>query len=259
MPGALAIAGLGLMAVGTGVSVASSAGAFNGSVDKPTPTGEEMAAAKDARATYNLGRKIQSPLDALSRQDLRYLGSDQALANAGGQSVNQYWGQLGPLGQQLHQTAARSGGPGTGAFWSQLGQGTAGLDAGVRAANMQGRLGGMNQYLARQGQFLNRRTGDLQTGLGIMSMGGAQAQQAQQARIQAQINSNIATSQAMSSIGGSIAGLGSGMMSAGMNGGGFSAGGGAGEGAGAAGAAGAGSSGLSGHYIGRYMPAYSGY
>jgi len=100
------------------------------------------------------------------------------------------------------------------------------VDAGVRGANMQGRLSGMNQYLARQGQFLNRRTNDLQTGLATMSTGGAQAAANQNARIQAQIQNNIATNQAMGQVGGA-------MMSVGMAG--MCAGGGAGSGAGAGG------------------------
>ena len=99
------------------------------------------------------------------------------------------------------------------------------VDSGTRQANMQGRLSGMNQYLARQGQFLNRRTNDLQTGLATMSTGGAQAAANQNARIQAQIQNNIATSQAMGQVGGA-------MMSVGMAGMSM-AGGGAGSGAGA--------------------------
>lgn len=201
---------------GLGMSAASAAGAFNGPVDKRYPTIEEMAARNDAKKTYKLGREIQAPLDALAREDLKYLGSDQAMANAGSAGVNQLWQQAGPqFGTGLQQAAAQSGGPGSGRHWSQLGQGTSALDAGVRQANLQGRLGGLNQYLARQGQFLGRRTNDLQTGMAGMTAGGAQGMQNQNARINAQVQNNIATSQAMSSVGGSMMGAGMGMVSAG--------------------------------------------
>ena len=200
---------------GLGMSAASAAGAFNGPVEKRMPTPGEIEAGKEARYAYQIGRKIQVPLDQQARSDLRYLGSNQALASAGSQGVNQFWQQAGPMGRGLQQSAAASGGPGSGRFFSQLGQGTSMVDAGVQQANMQGRLGGLNQYLARQGQFLNRRTNDLQTGLATMTTGGAQAAENQSARIQAQVQNNLATSQAMSSLGGSMVGAGTGMVSAG--------------------------------------------
>lgn len=203
--GAMAV---GVGAAGLGLSAASAAGAFNGPVEKRMPTPGEIEAGKEAQLTYQLGRKIQTPLDAMARDDLRYLGSNDAMSAAGGRGVNQMWQQAGQLGRGLQQSAAQSGGPGSGRFFGQLGQGASMIDAGVKGANMQGRLGGLNEYMARQGQFLNRRTNDLQTGLATMSTGGAQAAQNQNARIQAQINNNIATNQAMGQVGGSMMGLG---------------------------------------------------
>lgn len=209
--GASVAASVGVGAVtaaGLGLSAASAAGAFNGPVEKRLPTPGEIAAGKEAQAVYQIGRKIQTPLDRMAREDLQYLGSNAAMRNAGGLGVDQMWQRTGQLGQGLQQEAARSGGPGSGRFFGQLGQGAAIIDSGVRQANLQGRLGGLNEYIARQGQFLNRRTNDLQTGMATMSTGGAQAAQNQNARIQAQVNNNIATNQAMGQIGGSLMSVG---------------------------------------------------
>ena len=208
--------GVAVSAIGVGISAASAAGAFSGSVDQSGPTMAEQQAGKYARQTYNLGRKIQTPLDALAREDLRYLGSDRALDSAGDAGVNQFWNQAGAIGQQLTPVANMSGGPGSGRWMSQLGSGTAFLDSGLRAAGVQGRLGGLNQYLARQGQFLGRRTNDLNTGLSTMTTGGAMAAQNQMATRQAQIQNNIAANQAMGQVGGSLVGLGTGMMGSGI-------------------------------------------
>ena len=206
-----------VMAVaGLGMSAAGAAGAFNGPVDKRYPTAEELSAARDAKKTYQLGREIQTPLDRMARADLKYLGSDQALTNAGAMGANELWQQAGPqFGVGLQQVAAQTGGPGSGRFWSQLGQGTSALDAGIRQANLQGRIGGLNQYIARNNQFLDRRAKDLDAGLGAMTSGGQQAMQNQNARINAQVQNNIAASQAMSSIGGTMVGMGSGMVTSG--------------------------------------------
>lgn len=236
-------AGFVIGAIGVGMSAASAAGAFSGSVDKPIPTGEELDALKAARQSYALGRKIQSPLDALSRQDLRYLGSDQALANAGSEGVNAMWRQAGPVGSGLYEAAAASGGPGSGRFWGQMGNGMAALDSGVRQANVQGRLGGLNQYLARQGQFLARRTNDLKTGMDTMTVGAAQAAANQNARIQAQVQSNIAANQAMGQLGGALTSFGMGMAG--------------GIGGGAGGASG-GPAPYQGNYVSSSAPAYYG-
>lgn len=207
-------------AVGLGMSAAGAAGAFGSSVDQSGPTMAEQQAGKYARQTYNLGRKIQTPLDALAREDLRYLGSNRALATAGDAGVNQFWNQAGAIGQQLTPVANMSGGPGSGRWMSQLGSGTASLDSGLRAAEAQGRIGGLNQYLARQGQFLGRRTNDLNAGLGAMTSGGAMAAQNQMATRQAQIQNNIAANQAMGQIGGTMVGIGMGGVSAGLGAGG---------------------------------------
>jgi hypothetical protein len=217
--GTVAVAGLGM-------SAASAAGAFSGPVEKRMPTPGEIEAGKEARYAYQIGRKIQVPLDQQARSDLQYLGSDQAMDAAGDQGANQFWQQAGSLGQGLQQATKVSGGPGSGRFFSQLGQGTSMVDAGVMGGRMQGRLDGLNQYLARKGQFLTRRTNDLQTGLATMSTGGAQAAQNQNDRIQAQIKNNIAANQAMGQIGGSL-------MSVGMMGMSAAGGGTAGQGSGA--------------------------
>lgn len=211
-------ASLAVGVAGLGMSAASAAGAFSSSVDQSGPTMAEQQAAKDARATYNLGRKIQVPLDAMARKDLAYLGSGQALDTAGGDGVNQFWRQLGPLGQQLAPYANASGGPGSGRWMNQLGQGAASLSNGLQAANVQGRIGGLNNYLARQGQFLGRRTNDLEVGLGTMTSGGAMAAQNQAATRQMQIQNNIAANQAMGQIGGTMVGLGMSGVSAGLGG-----------------------------------------
>lgn len=209
----------GTAVAGLGISAASAAGAFSSPVEKSVPTPAEMRAAKEARAVYNLGRDIQTPLDQLARKDLQYLGSNQALDQAGSMGVNELWRQMGPIGQQLGSTAAASGGPGSGRWWGQLGQGTSAIGAGVQQANLQGRIGGLNQYIARQGQFLDRRSKDLDAGLGAMTSGGTQAMQNQANRINTQVQNNIATSQAMSSLGGSLMGVGMGALSLGAGGG----------------------------------------
>ena len=196
-------------AVGLGMSAAGAAGAFSGKVDQQGPTPEEMSAARDAKKVYRLGKELQQPLDAMARNDLKYLSSNQAMDNAAGQGVNQFWQQAGPqLGTGLQSVAAQSGGPGSGRFWNQMGQGTAMLDAGMRQANMQGRLGGLNQYLAKSQQFLGRRVDDLNEGLGMMTSGGAQAQQNKQNRISAQVANNVAANQAAGQIGGSLMSVG---------------------------------------------------
>lgn len=205
-------------AVGLGMSAAGAAGAFGSSVDQSGPTMAEQEAARAARQTYNLGRKIQVPLDAMARKDLAYLGSGQALDAAGSEGVNQMWREIGPVGQQLAPVANMSGGPGSGRWMNQLSQGTLALSNGAQAANVQGRLGGMNQYLARQGQFLGRRTGDLQAGLGAMTSGGAMAAQNQAMARQAQIQNNIAANQAMGQLGGTMVGIGMSGVSAGLGG-----------------------------------------
>ena len=215
---AAGIAAATVGAVGVGMSAAGAAGAFSSKVDQQGPTLEEMSAARDAKKVYRMGKELQQPVDALARNDLKYLSSNQAMDNAGSMGVNQFWQQAGPqLGAGLQGVAAQSGGPGSGRYWSQLGQGTTMLNAGLQQANMQGRLGGMNQYLAKNQQFLGRRVDDLNEGLGMMTSGGAQAQQNKQNRISAQVANNVAANQAAGQIGGSLMAAGS--MGAGMAGG----------------------------------------
>ena len=196
-------------AIGLGVSAAGAAGAFSSKVDQQGPTLEEMSAARDAKKVYRLGKQIQQPLDALARDDIKYLGSNQALDNAASTGVNQVWQQVTPqFGAGLNDVARVSGGPGTGRWWGQLGQGTSAMDSAIQSANMQGRMGGLNQYMARTGQFLGRRSQDLNEGLNMMTSGGAQAQQNKQNRIAAQTANNVAANQAAGQIGGSLMSVG---------------------------------------------------
>ena len=192
--------------ISAGMQGATASGAFDKNVPTAVPTRQEYEGVKAARDAYNVGRKIQQPLDALAREDLQYLGSNVGVANAGSQGVNQFWRQAGPIGQQLAPTATLAG-PGSGRFWGQMGQGANALGAGIREANVMGRLGGLNQYMARSGQFLTRRARDLDKGLGAMVTGGAQSAQNQMLTIQNQMANNAATAQAMGGLGGAAGGL----------------------------------------------------
>jgi len=195
--------------VGVGLSAASAAGAFSSSVDPNNPTPQELEAAEWARKVNSLGQRIEAPLNKLARKDIAYLGSREALDRAGDQGVNQ---AVNPLYAQmqaaLQQSMATTGGPGSGRFWNTLGRAGAGMDAAYRGAEIGGRLGGINTYMGRMGQFLDRRTNTLKTGLTGMTTGGAQAAQNQQARIQAQIRNNIAANQAMGQLGGALTSVG---------------------------------------------------
>lgn len=199
---AVAVAGLGL-------SAASAAGAFGGKVDKWAPTPQEMEAAKWATNTFNLGRRIQNPLDASSRQDLKYLESPEAMDQGQGLAVSNVASQLYPAQEaNLQKVAASSGGPGSGRWWGSLWDSQSEINKGLTGAAVQGRLGALNNYVSRTGQFLDRRTTDLNSGLAGMTSGGQQAADAQANRIQAQLASKIAANQSMGQMGGALMSVG---------------------------------------------------
>jgi hypothetical protein len=202
-------------AVGVGVSAASAAGAFGGTPDKWAPTPEELAAARAAKQVYNLGQQIQKPLDSISRDDLGYLNSQNALNESGSAGVDQMWRTAAPsFGNALTPVAASSGGPGSGRWFDQMGVGTNNVNNATMDSNVQGRIGGLNKYLGRTEQFLNRKTTDLKVGLGAMTSGGQQAADAQAQRINAQIQNKAAANAAMGQLGGTLASVG--MSGAGM-------------------------------------------
>lgn len=210
----VAAAGLAISAIGVGLSAASAAGAFNSGVDSYGPTPEELKSTEEARRAYSLGRKIQTPMDALARKDIAYLGSRPALDASANLGVNRAWQQAPQFGN-LTPIAAASGGPGSGRWWDSFGKVNNAIDSAISEANLNGRLGGIDQYIARTNALLDRRLADYSEGLKGMNLGADQAATNQNNRINAQIQGNIARSSAMSSIGGSMVGMGSGMMSAG--------------------------------------------
>lgn len=207
------IASLGLTAVGVGMSAASAAGAFNGKVDSWQPTMEERATAKRSKRLFKLGQELQRPLDELARADMKQLKSPAEFARQAGAATNQVMGQADPaIRAGLNQAAATSGGPGSGRFMAQLGTSGAALDSGLTEANARGRMGALQGYMGRSGQYLDRMTNDLNTGMGLMESGATNAANRQAARINAQVSNNMARNQAMGQLGGSLIGLGMGGM-----------------------------------------------
>ena len=263
---AAAIAGLTVTAVGAGMSAASAAGAFNGSVDAYGPTPEELKAQGINDQVFRQGQEWQKQLDPISwgrldqglantiqqgaylkqyqdrlggvKRELNTLGGQGYYQDAANRSVNQAWQQM-PNMDKLVAASARSGGPGSGQFFAGLGTATSGMDAAVRGANLQGRMGYLDQYNKRRGQYgqqldqfgqrLDAFGSGLQNyanqtegmfgqyqdrigqGLDMVNRGAGQAADAQSRRIQAQVANNVATGQAMGQLGGSL-------MSAGMMG-----------------------------------------
>lgn len=261
-----AIAALGVTAVGVGMSAASAAGAFNGPVDSYGPTQEELKARGINDQVFRQGQEWQKQLDPISwnrvdqglantiqqgtylqqyqnrlgglKKELNTLGGQKFYQDAANRSVNQAWQQM-PNTNQLAAASARSGGPGSGQFFAGLGSATTGMDAAVRGANLQGRMGYLDQYNKRRGQYgqqldrfgqrLDAFGAGLQNyanqtegmfgqyqdrigqGLDMVNRGAGQAADSQSRRIQAQVANNVATGQAMGQLGGS-------MMSAGMMG-----------------------------------------
>lgn len=200
----------GVFAVGAGLSIASATGAFNGRVDPNVPTKEELEAAAKSKQLFEFGRNLQKPLDKQALKDLSYFKSPAYLASQEGLARDQVMAAGSPaLEAGGLATAARTGGPGSGAWWAQQGTGGAQLDAALRQAGAGGRLGGIQNYVGRAGQFIGRKTADVATGLDLMQQGAGQAYQSQQNRIAAQIGRNQATAQAMGAIGGSLMSVGS--------------------------------------------------
>lgn len=198
--------------VGVGLSAASAAGAFNGPVDKWTPTPQETEAADWSKRVFGLGQKIQKPLDAQARKDLAYLKSPAGMNESASSALNTAWSSNPDIMAPTQNAAATSGGPGSGRWWGSLYDTKANLNRGLYGAEVAGRLGGLNNYTANTEQFLGRRVGDLNSGLSTMTTGGQVAAQAQADRIGAQIQRNLAISSAVSGIGNSLIGAGMGGM-----------------------------------------------
>lgn len=212
------VASLAVTAVGVGMSAAGAAGAFNGPVDAWQPTPEEQELAKRSERLFNFGRKLQRPLDALAKKDLQYMRSPAAFAREAGAATNQVMGQADPaIRAGLNQAAATSGGPGSGRFMAQMGTSSAALGSGLTEANARGRMSALQGYMGRSGQYLDRMTGDLNTGMSLMEQGATQSADRQASRINAQVSNNMARNQAMGQLGGSLTSVG--MMGMSMAGG----------------------------------------
>lgn len=207
---AASAAALAIGTVGVGISSASAAGAFNSPVDKWVPTPQEMEAARRSKEIFGLSQELQRPLDALARKDLEYMNSPAGFEQAASLGANDFF-RGKDINAPINSAAATSGGPGSGRWWSGLYDTKTALDTGLYDANVGGRLTGLNKYVIGTNQFLGRRTGDLNAGLGAMTSGGQQAAQAQADRISAQIGRNIATSSAISGIGNTMIGAASGI------------------------------------------------
>lgn len=240
----------GVATVGVGISAAGAAGAFSSKVDSWGPTPEEIKASEVNRQAYEQGRFWQHQLDPMVNrrlkddlaylkqtnqrtgelgQELRGLNAESYYQGAGDRAVNQTWQGYPQAAQGVMQSAAQSGGPGSGAFMSRMGGMNNSMDAAIRGANAQGRLGYLGEYSQRRGQFgqqLDRqaqrvgnyrdqalsRFGDYQerlgTGLNLVTGGGQNAASNQAARINAQVQNNVAANAAAGQIGGSLMGIG---------------------------------------------------
>lgn len=206
--------------VGAGLSAASAAGAFNGRVDSAGPTPEELEAAYISRKVFNFGHKIQKRMDSLAKGDLATLKSNEQTDLQEGNAVNNVMRGSSPaMMASLSRSAASSGGPGSGRFAATLGTNGAKIGADVTTAKAGGRVGAIGDYLTRSGQFVDRKTQDLGTGMSLVQGGADAAASRQAARIGAQVQNNIATNKAMGQIGGALTSIG--MSGMGMAGGGI--------------------------------------
>lgn len=204
MPWAAAVA-----VIGAGLSTASGLGAFNGKVDKWNPTGEELEASRAALDAFRVGQNIQRPLDKLARQDIRYLGSDAAVQQAGALGVNQAAAALYPqAGQRLYDAAVSAGGPGSGRYFAMANQGANMIDRGYAQASAAGRLGGLSNYLNAGQQFLGRRQQDLSMGLAGLAEGAGLTAQGQASLINAQRQTNLNRNNFMGGVGGMMMSFG---------------------------------------------------
>lgn len=223
--GALGVGGTiaaGTGIIGLGLSAASAGGAFNGPVDSAGPTPEELEAAVISRKVFNFGRKTQKRMNSLAKDDLATLKSKEQTDLQEGNAVNNVMGSSSPaMTASLSRSASSSGGPGSGRFAATLGANGAKMGADVATAKAGGRVVSISDYLARSGQFIDRKTQDLGTGMNMVQTGGDAAASRQAARIGAQVQNNIATNEAMGQIGGALTSVGmSGMGMAGGAGGG---------------------------------------
>lgn len=196
-------------AVGVGLSAAGAAGAFNGEVDKFEPTPEELEAAKRSRELFEFGQRLQRGSDQTARQDLATLKSAGEFNRKRGEGASTAVGQITPTLQAgLSEAGRSSGGPGSGRWASQLGVTGAMLDAAKREGATRGGNEALRGYIGRRGQYLERLTGDVDTGMNLMEQGAQSAQQRQAERINAQVNQNLARGQAMGQIGGALTSVG---------------------------------------------------
>jgi hypothetical protein len=244
------VASLAVGVAGLGMSAAGAAGAFSGPVDNRGPTPEEIKAAAANRQAYEQGRFWQQQLDPMVNRrlkdelgflkqtnqrtaelgrELRGLRGENDFQGAADRSANQAWQQMPAMQAGMTAVANRSGGPGSGQSLAAMGTSATGVDATLRRAQAQGRLGYLNEYGQRRnqmgqvyGQQAQRvggfrdqalsRFGDYQdrinTGLNLVTGGGQQAADNQNTRINAQIQNNMASNQAMGQLGGSMMSLG---------------------------------------------------
>lgn len=226
--GALGVGGTiaaGTGIIGMGLSAASAAGAFNGPVDSRGPTPEELEATKLSKKVFKFSENLQKPIDALARKDLNTLKSPSQANLQEGTAVNAAMGADSPaLERSLSDAATGSGGPGSGRFAARLGTAGAQLGSDVTKAKASGRITAIQDYLARSGQYVDRKSNDLETGMGLVQSGGDAAASRQAARIGAQVQRNIGTNQAIGQLGGSMMSLGMSGLSAASGAGGFTPG-----------------------------------
>ena len=196
-------------AVGVGLSAAGAAGAFDGKVDKFEPTPEELEAAKRSRELFEFGQRLQRGSDQTARKDLATLKSAGEFNRKRGEGASVAVGQITPTLQAgLSEAGRSSGGPGSGRWASQLGVTGAMLDAAKREGATRGGNEALRGYIGRRGQYLERLTGDVETGMNLMEQGAQSAQQRQAERINAQVNQNLARGQAVGQIGGALTSVG---------------------------------------------------
>ena len=200
---------VGTAAVGVGLSAAGAAGAFDGKVDKFEPTPEELEAAKRSRELFEFGQRLQRGSDQTARKDLATLKSAGEFNRKRGEGASTAVGQITPTLQAgLSEAGRSSGGPGSGRWASQLGVTGAMLDAAKREGATRGGNEALRGYIGRRGQYLERLTGDVDTGMNLMEQGAQSAQQRQAERINAQVGQNLARGQAIGQMGGALTSVG---------------------------------------------------
>ena len=247
--------------INIGMSAASAAGAFSDTPEAMSQTPEEANALKYNTQVFRQGQDWQKQLDPIywnrldqglastiqqgnylkqyqdrlsgTKRELNTLSGQNFYQDAANRSVNQAWQQM-PNTNQLAAASARSGGPGSGQFFAGLGSTTTGMDAAVRGANLQGRMGYLDQYNKRRGQYgqqldqfgqrldafgsglqnyanaaegmFGQYADRIQGGLSLMNRGAEQAVDSRDARINATLANNAARNQGIGNMTGAIAG-----------------------------------------------------